>query len=202
MEFGPNGVVIGEGRTTAPAQIERVKLGVFLSGLTASAAVALAGVLGIFLVALAGRVGLPAGEALYDAPFWQGVFTAFGLSALNWILFFFTVPSAWLGLGLALGRLPHNRVTKPGPYFKRGALAGAIVVCLFTGVFGLAAAGPSDLADIGNDAAFVPPIAQILGGAVIGGLITGALGGAASAGVFRLVVRPAAQIKTFAVDVF
>ncbi len=198
-EFGPNGAVVSPlgsaGSKPAPnggrGKIERVRLAVLLCGLVSSLAVALAGMVG--LVALGIVQGLAGAESLgqSDNPFLTGMILTLGLSVLNWVAFFLTIPAAWIVLALSLGRFPHRGIVAGGAYTRWGAIWGALIVSAFAvplsmflnSQFGLDAAGRA-------------------AGSLAASAFSGGLGGAATGLLFVLIVRPAEQVRRIAVDVF
>ena len=167
-------------------RFRRIKLGLLLASLLACFAVTVLGIVGSSLLSImlgltdAGRhYGLLNGET-----FLSGVMMAFQLSSYNFILFFITVPAAWLALGLSIGRLPYRGIVAQTPFVRWGAIWGALLVGGTTGGFGL----------------LVAPIHAL--GAVISGGLVGAVAGAACGLVFHAIVKPANQLADVDVDVF
>lgn len=188
-EFGENGTVVGA--SAAPPtpdymlgadgrKVRRVKLALFLCSLAACILVAILG--GV----CAGLTGISAGVFGYNSlgDFSEGLQIAFTLSAMNWILFFITIPAAWLALGLSIGRMPHRGITRPAPYLRWGAIWGAILVAGTTAGF----------------SALEGPVSGL--GGLIGGIMVGAPAGLACGGIFLSIVKPRQQLGNQTVDVF
>lgn len=205
MEFEENGVVIsrneGSDKTvpeyTAPAtKIKRVLLGSFVAALAASFFVSMIGILIIIGTNLiSGILGIPTTSWFAQIGFWSGVTTATFAAAVNWYFGYLTVPAAWLALGLSIGRFPKRKITRPTPYYRWGAIWGAILVGATTtvgvavitqGTFGVTSASY---------------LSGIIGAGLMGMLI-GAIAGLLCAVVFRVIVRPAEQVRNIALDVF
>ncbi|MEO0982380.1 MAG: hypothetical protein AAFX03_06985 [Pseudomonadota bacterium] len=196
MEFGPNGTVAQPGggatyETNAAQPIQRVRLAIFLCGLVACLAVAAAGFLGLLSLGLyEGLFGAGAVRS-GETPFLSGVMIAFGMGALNWFMGYITIPAAWFAIGFSIGRFPRRRITRPAPYYRWGAIWGAALVCLVT--------GPLSFALSSTNSAERSLTAM---GGLAGGFVVGAAAGLVCAALFRLIVRPAEQIREIATDVF
>ena len=120
-EFGPNGAVAGTDPSALPAdyralgpdrKIRRVKLGLLLSSLAACLGVTLIGLFLTFVFGVLEGVGLL--PTMFDRPnsgFVMGIQMAAMMSLFNFILFFVTVPAAWLAMGLSIGRNSCTRQT-------------------------------------------------------------------------------------------
>ncbi len=197
-EFGPNGTVIAAASSatgtmpdyTVPvtAKFKRIGLASFLCGMAACILVALIGVTLLFLsFQFAGLFGRDAGIVFSDDGFLQGMGLATLMSAMNWYLGYFTIPAAWIAIAFSLGRFPRRGIVRPGPYYRWGAIWGAILVGGTTGI-----------------ACFLMASSNIASG--VGGLVAGAAIGAAAGlicgAIFRGIVRPAEQVKRIQVDVF
>ncbi|MEO1641775.1 MAG: hypothetical protein AAFR74_00460 [Pseudomonadota bacterium] len=74
--------------------------------------------------------------------FMGGAGLALGLSAANWILFFITIPAAWLALGFSIGQFPRKKIIAAAPYYRWSAIWGAILVGVTCSLFGAAASRP------------------------------------------------------------
>ena len=184
-EFGPNGEVINAPARPyqgAPGQqklVKRVPLAVFLCALTSC-----------LLVGLSGALGMVVFETAVDSAglsrrgFAGGMEMAFIISTFNWVLFFITIPASALALGLSIGRFPGRRITAPMPYYRWGAIWGAILVAGTTTIFGISLSLPGAL------------------GGLLGGLIIGVPSGIASAGLFLAIVRPREQLGRATTEVF
>lgn len=181
----PGGPLPDYAMPARPRRVKRVKLALLLSSLAACAGVAIIG--GIFLgvtATFSGLAGRSASAAISSGDLLGGAFLAMQLSAMNFILFFITVPAAAVALGLSIARFPHRGVTGVKPYVRWGANWGAVLVGGTTFGFGWFA-GPA--------AAF---------GALIAGGMIGGLAGAFCGFLFHAIVRPARQLSEMDVSVF
>ncbi|MEO0467300.1 MAG: hypothetical protein AAF216_12225 [Pseudomonadota bacterium] len=191
-DSGGDGLVIGK------SVIKRVWLASFLSAIGAVVAVALAGIVILFAItgisALLGQDNFDGlGPATQNAPIRSGMFVAGLASVLNWYVFYITVPIVTLVLGFSLGRFPKRRIVRPLPYFRWGAIWGAVLVtapCLF----GVAVTG-------GWDETTATQVARYGSGGLTGMLI-GGVSGAAIGGLWLAIVRPARQIRDVDTSVF
>ncbi len=198
VEFGPNGaVIIGDqtnGETspsyTVPtiAKFKRIGLASFLCGMAACILVTLIGAILLFLgFQISGLFGRDAGLIFADEGLLQGIGFATLMSAMNWYFAYFTVPAAWVAMALSLGRFPRRGIVHAQPYYRWGAIWGAILVGGTTGTASF----------IISSANLLPALSGFLTGAAIGavaGLVCGA--------IFRGIVRPAEQVRQIQVDVF
>jgi thiamine transporter ThiT len=193
-EFGENGYV----QPSAPqpgytvetkAKIKRVGLASFLCGIGACFSVALIGVILLFLAfQISDLFGTDAGIVFGESGFRQGMGMAVLMSAMNWYFGYFTVPAAAIVLALSLGRFPRRGITRAAPYYRWGAIWGAVLVGSTTGIASYF---------IPTEARAATALSAFLTGAAIGataGLICGA--------IFRGIVRPAEQVRPIRVDVF
>ena len=200
VEFGPNGSVIGPAPNAGPdpnsgytvatnTKIRRIGLASALCGIGACFLVALIGVILLFLgIQTADLFGQDADMIFGTSGFLQGIGMAVLMSAMNWYFGYFTIPGAARARGVSIGRFPARGITDPAPYYRWGAIWGAILV-----------GGTTAIAS-----AFIPSEGErmvILGAAVGGGLI-GAAAGFICGGIFRGIVRPAEQVQRIQVDVF
>lgn len=168
-----------------PRRVKRVKLALFLSALAACLLVSLIGLIGVGIFDSALRVtGGGMSRAASQGGLSGGAVLATQLSAFNFILFFITVPAAALALGFSIARFPGRGITARKPYLRWGAIWGAVLVGLTTGIFGL-------MADM----------AAGFGAFITGGLI-GALSGAVCGVLFHAIVRPARQLSQEDISVF
>lgn len=168
-----------------PHRVKRVKLALFLSSLAACAGVAIIGFLVMAAVFIAlGIARQDGGLAIGNNDFGGGALFAAQLSAMNFVLFFVTVPAAALALGLSIARFPGRGITGVNPYLRWGAIWGAVLVgattCLF-GLFGGAASAA---------------------GALICGAAIGGLAGTFCGFLFHAIVQPARQLTELDVSVF
>ena len=200
VEFGPNGSVIGAPAAKAPdassgytvetqAKIRRIGLASALCGVGACFLVALIGVILIFLgVQTADLFGQDADLIFGTSGFLQGIGMAVLMSAMNWYFGYFTIPGAALALGFSIGRFPRRGITDPAPYYRWGAIWGAILV-----------GGTTSIAS-----AFIPSEGEfmVIVGAAVGGALIGATAGFICGAIFRGIVRPAEQVQRIQVDVF
>jgi len=167
--------------TPRPRRIRRVKLALFLSALAACLCVSLIGLLALGLIDLAGlnqsltvAQGGPVGGAVL----------AIQLSALNFIIFFLTIPAAALALGISIAHFPRRGITARKPYLRWGAIWGALLVGITSSLFGI-----------------VTDTAAGLGALITGGMI-GGLAGCLCGLLFHAIVRPARQLSQEDISVF
>ena len=164
--------------------IKRVKLGLLLSSLAACLGVSIIGGLLLALVQIMlGLFGMKGMEP-FQSTFASGVVTGLQLAALNFVLFLVTVPAAWLGLGLSIGRMPHRRIAARKPYIRWAAIWGAILVGGTTFIFGLIESIPTAI------------------GALASGASVGALAGVGCGFLFYAIVRPDEQLRDVDISVF
>lgn len=167
-----------------PRRFRRVKLAIFLSALAACVVVSIVGLLAMTVIMLFIGLGSSSGLAAGGDDFGGGALLAAQLSAMNFILFFITIPAAAIVIGFSVGRLPHRRITGVKSYLRWGAIWGAILVggttCLF-GLFG----GPASAA-----------------GALICGACIGGVAGTFCGFLFHAIVQPARQLTELDVNVF
>lgn len=198
-EFGPNGTVItaptAADYTISAPKLKRVGLACFLCGIAASLCVALVAV-GLGLVSNLFGLFTDFGVDAFDGQtFWSGAAFSVFISALNWWIFYFTIPAAWLAIGLSIGRLPHRGITHAGPYYRWAGIWGAVLVggtCLFfSGIVGW-----------GNSFATTSGAFAYVVGATSTGLLIGAIAGVICGALFRAIVRPATQVKRIQIDAF
>lgn len=168
-----------------PRRIKRVKLALFLSSMAACVAVA---ILGFILMTasflLIGLAGQTPGLIVGTGDFRGGALLAAQLSAMNFILFFITVPAAALALGLSIGRFPSRGISALPSYLRWGAVWGGVLVGGTTFAFGMLG-GPASGAG------------GLLCGAAIGGLA-----GAFCGFLFHAIVQPGRQLTEMDVSVF
>jgi len=167
-------------------RFRRIKLGLFLASMAACLGVTLLGVFCLAMMRLS--MGVIAAdynfELLSGNTFMGGLFMGVQLSTYNFLLFFITVPAAWLALGLSIGRFPYRGIVARKPYVRWAAIWGAILVGGTTGLFG-----------------FLSGPANALGALLSGGLI-GAAAGIGCGLLFHAIVKPANQLADVDVDVF
>ena len=192
-EFGPNGIVVATGDTPgrdyatdeARPKIRRVLLACFLCGICASISVALIAAITAFtyssVTSLFGQAPAQFGER--DG-FLSGAFLAVMMSAFNWMVFYAVVPITWLVMAVSIGRFPRRGIVRPMPYYRWGAIWGAILVSLPTLLFSMSM-GASGMV-----------------GALLTSVAIGALAGLICASLFMAIVRPESQIRQIATDVF
>ena len=167
-------------------RFRRIKLGLFLSSMAACLAVTLLGVMCTAMMTLSlGLTGAAMNYRLLSSnTFLGGIHVGFQLASYNFLLFFITVPAAWLALGLSIGRFPYRGIVRRMPYVRWAAIWGAILVGGTTGAFGL----------------LESPI-HALGALLSGGLI-GASAGVGCGLLFHAIVKPANQLSDVDVSVF
>lgn len=166
-----------------PRRVKRVKLALLLASLAACVSVS---ILGFVLMGLMDAFGTLARIRAVsgDNSVFSGALLAFQLSALNFFIFFLTVPAAAIALGLSIGRMPHRGVTALSPYLRWGGIWGAILVGATTSLFGM----------LGGALSFA--------GALLGGVSLGALAGVICGLIFHAVVNPSKQASELDVSVF
>jgi len=198
VDFGPNGSVLTNGdkseadRSTyvvnPVAKFKRIGLASFLCGMAACILVTLIGAMFLFLgFQISSLFGYDAGRLFNDGGLLQGIGFATLMSALNWYVAYFTVPAAWLALALSLGRFPRRGIVRPQPYYRWGAIWGAILVGGTTGIASFMLSQTNMVTAVGG----------LLMGVLIGGTA-----GIVCGAIFRSIVRPAEQVKQIHVDVF
>ena len=193
-EFGPNGEVVGTGPSdlsvdyralSKDRKIRRVKLGLLLSSLAACLGVTLIGLFLTFVFGVLEGIGML--PTMFDRPnsgFLFGIQMAAMMSLFNFILFFVTVPAAWLAMGLSIGRFPHQGIAARAPYLRWASIWGALLVGGTTGGFGVTASLLTGL------------------GAVLTGACIGALAGLGCGLLFLAIVKPAQQLHEADISVF
>lgn len=170
--------------TPRPKRVKRIRLALLVSSLAACISVTLMGYVFLGLMELAfGILGFE-GLAVGEGGFLSGAQMALQLSALNFFLFFITVPAAALALGLSIGRFPHKGITAMKPYLRWGGIWGAILVGGTTFVFGW----------FGG--------AESAAGALVAGSLVGAVAGAFCGFLLHAIVAPARQLTDVDVNVF
>ena len=164
-------------------KIERVLIAILLCGLVACISVAIIGALLLFMF---NAVGTATSAIDTNQGFLSGFMFALIASAFNWVVFYISIPAAWLALGLSIGHMPRRGITRRAPYFRWGAIWGAILVAGTTAIF---------------SGLIMNNLRAGLGG-LVGGSITGMLAGLICAWLFLAIVRPAEQIGRSRVEVF
>jgi hypothetical protein len=167
-----------------PKRVKRIRLALLVSSFAACVSVTLMGYVFLGLMELAFGILGWGGLAVGQAGFLSGVQTGLQLAALNFFLFFITVPAAALALGLSIGRLPHRGITALMPYLRWGAVWGAIIVGGTTFVFGW----------FGGAAAAA--------GALVSGGAIGGVAGAFCGFLLHRIVAPAKQLTEMDLSVF
>ena len=194
VQFGENGRIYTQDARAAYAvptqtKFKRIGLASFLCGIGACFCVALIGVILLFLgIQIADLLGSDASIVFGENGFRQGIGMAVLMSAMNWYFGYFTIPAAALVLAFSLGRFPRRGITHALPYYRWGAIWGAILVGGTTGI--------ASYIILNEDQAATALSAFITGAAIGGaaGIICGA--------IFRGIVRPAEQVRQIQVDVF
>jgi len=167
-----------------PGKIRRVKLGLFLSSLAACFGVTLLGLVVVAMFSLLEGIGLISGFNNSPSGFVFGIQMASLMSLFNFVLFFVTVPAAWLAMGMSIGRFPHRGIKRKAPYLRWASIWGALLVGGTTGGFGVTASLLTGL------------------GAVLTGGCIGALAGLVCGLLFLAIVRPAEQLHAADISVF
>ena len=171
-------------------KLKRIGLASFLCGIAACITVSLIAVATMFIYYQITAIFLPQSEAsqiLNGESLMSGAGMATIMAALNWYVGYITIPVAWMVLALSIGRFPRRNITRPGPYYRWGAIWGALLVGGTTGI-------ATGLISQGNPA--------LITGALATGLIMGGAAGFICGWLFRAIVRPAEQINRIQVDVF
>jgi len=171
------------------SKFKRIGLASFLCGLGACFSVAIIGVILLFLgFQIAELLGRDASLIFDENGFLQGIGMAVVMSAMNWYFGYFTIPAAAIVLAFSLGRFPKRGITHALPYYRWGAIWGAILVGGTTGIAAFFI--PSDANELAS-----------IGSALTGSTI-GAVAGLICGAIFRGIVRPAEQVRQIQVDVF
>ena len=170
--------------TPRPRRVKRIRLALLVASFAACISVTLMGYVFLGLMELAFGILGWGGLAIGQTGFLSGAQTALQLAALNFFLFFITVPAAALALGLSIGRLPHRGITSLMPYLRWGAIWGAILVGGTTFVFGWFGGAAS-------------AAGALLAGGAIGGLAGGLCGF-----LLHRIVAPAKQLTEMDLSVF
>ncbi|KJS35271.1 MAG: hypothetical protein VR74_16935 [Hyphomonas sp. BRH_c22] len=167
-------------------RFKRIKTGLLLASLAACLGVTLLGAVFTGLLSMmAGLFGASVNSGLRGSDgLLSGMYGGMQLATYNFILFFITVPAAWLALGLSIGRLPYRGIVQRRPYTRWGSIWGAILVGGTTGGFGLIGGVTSGL------------------GALLSGGMIGAIAGAGCGLLFHAIVKPANQLSDVDVSVF
>ena len=191
-EFGANGdslpttgVSSYRATTIRTEKTKRIKLALFLCSLAACLGVALLGMIVFFCAALVRELtGFDIADQ-YGNDFLMGLQMGIGMAAYNFILFFITVPAAWIALGFSIGQFPRRRITHRMPYLRWATIWGVLLVAGTTTVFGTIIGG-------------------VLGGlgAAVPGILIGAIAGLGCGYLFHAIVQPAKQATQVDVDVF
>lgn len=167
-----------------PRRVKRVWLATFVSALAACIGVTLIGLVASgILHSLFAITGIGS-FALGQDGFFGGFALALQLSAMNFFLFFLTVPAAALALGLSVGRFPHRGITARKPYLRWGAIWGAILVGGVSLIFGSFGGVVSAL------------------GALSGGLMVGGAAGLFCGFLMHRIIDPVRQLRDVDIDVF
>jgi len=167
-----------------PKRVKRIRLALLVASFAACLSVTLMGYIFLGLTELAFGILGWNGLAVGEAGFLGGVRAGLQLAALNFFLFFITVPAAALALGLSIGRMPHRGITALAPYLRWGAIWGAVLVGGTTFVFG-----------------WFGGAASAAGALMAGGAVGGLAGGLCGFLVHR-IVAPARQLTDVDLNVF
>ena len=192
-EFGGQNhiaISLSQAGYTVPTRVKykRIGLASFLCGMAACISVTLIGILLLFVGSqILPLLGLNTDLWMLEPGVAQGLAFATVMAAMNWYVAYFTVPAAWIALGLSLGRFPRRGIVHAAPYYRWGAIWGAVLVGGTTGL----------LSFFLSDRILSAALGGLLAGFMIGGL-AGFICGA----IFRAIVRPAEQVRKIQVDVF
>ncbi|MEQ9316779.1 MAG: hypothetical protein RLN72_13075, partial [Henriciella sp.] len=132
-------------------------------------------------MSLAGRTP---GNVLATDGMLAGAYMAVMIAGFNWFVFYIVVPITWILLAVSIGTFPRRGIRRHTPYYRWGAIWGAVLVGLPTSVIGGGANGPAAL------------------GAFLTGTAIGAVAGFICAALFLAIVRPKAQLSDVQADVF
>lgn len=193
-EFGENERLTSQREPAAAyavpveGKFKRVGLASFLCGVAACISVALISLLIIFIYyQVSALVTDQPIDILGDLGLMGGASMAVVMAAMNWYVGYFTIPAAWLALGLSLGRFPKRQILTKGPYLRWGAIWGAILV-----------GGTTTIATaIIQNGEIASTIGALLAGGTIGGVA-----GLICGWLFLVIVRPAEQVSNISVDIF
>ena len=183
-DFDTNNELPAYATSPRPKRVKRIRLALLVSSFAACVSVTLMGYVFLGLMELAFGILGWGGLAVGQSGFLSGVQTGLQLAALNFFLFFITVPAAALALGLSIGRLPHRGITAMLPYLRWGAVWGAILVGGTTFIFGWFG-GPAAAA-----------------GALLSGGVIGGAAGAFCGFLLHRIVAPAKQLTEVDLSVF
>ena len=186
-------------RSPHPGKVKRLWLASLLGALSAVLLVALCAlVIGVF-VSLVGNVLNATNGSVFEnglsngSPFLMGMAGAFFAALFNWYFFWITIPVTTLVLRLSLGRFPKRQISRPGPYFRWGAIWGALLVIPPSLFAGYMVAGTSFDTVSETPAESFRAVQSLLGATLAGGMI-GAASGIGVGGLFLLIVKPAKQL--------
>lgn len=173
----------------AKRKLKRVALASFLCAVAACLLVSLIG----FVLAFGYTqfTALTNGEQSMDGQsggFLLGMGYGTLMATMNWFVGYLTIPAAWLALGFSIGRFPGRGIISAMPYYRWGAIWGAILVGGTTTIATALVGGGQDIG--------VPL------GAMVAGLSIGALAGAACGWLFLAIVRPADQVRHIEISAF
>ena len=114
--------------STERVKLKRVALAIFLCGIVACLSVSLISVVFIFVYNVITELVAPELKFTFDMSsegFASGLSIAALGGAFNWLVGYLTIPAAWLALGLSIGRFPRRGISRPGPYYRWGAIWGS-----------------------------------------------------------------------------
>ncbi len=178
------------GYSTRKPNLKRIGLASFLCGVAACVTVSLIAILIAFVYFQISAVSASQSamnNAMSNGGLLGGAGMATVMAAFNWYVGYITIPVAWLVLGLSLGRFPRRGIIRAAPYYRWGAIWGAILVGTTSSIATGLVAGWQVLSIIG---------------ALGTGLFIGAVAGCVCGWLFRAIVRPGEQINNLQVDVF
>ena len=186
-------------RTPHSGKVKRLWLGSILGALAAVLLVAFCALVIGVLVSLITNVFFNQQGSLIDGGFsgdsalLMGMVGAFFAALFNWYIFYITIPITTLILRFSLGRFPKRGISRPGPYFRWGAIWGAVLVLLPSLFAGYVVGGTSGF-DLDGTSAGPPHIVLSLLGASLIGILIGGVSGIGVSGLFLLIVKPAKQM--------
>ena len=186
-------------------EIRNNRTACFVSSLVAVIATILIGILGMFILTLAGRIShwLPENRGFLDQAIdtenaWLiGIWGCFVGMTLAMFLVFVSVPVVLLLWGLTVGRLVHRGTRQSSVYIRTGVVLGAIataLVCvLLISVWLELMLFTRDDVFIVRESILIPVIPLTIS-AGLTGVFSGGLAGAVAAFTHLLILRPHQQI--------
>ncbi len=165
--------------------VRRIALGVFLTSLAACLLVTIEGAIGIGVYySINGLLGRETNGTIFEEGPFSGVSIALFLCAMNFFVFFITIPVIALVMSLSLGLMPRRGISARAPYLRWASIWGAIITGTVTTLIASSSGGTAAL------------------GALITGVLIGALAGFVCGHIFFAIVRPDRQLQQVDTSVF